>query len=111
MHGHDRAAYCSLNLSELYQICCSGCGGMSLEDQKASLAAARAKAQKALAKDDNDAGLLEVTCPCSRQPALGCDRDGKRYWHLSAATAFAGQLAKSNWNCSKGYGSMAQQPC
>lgn len=64
---------------------------MTLDEQKANLAAARAKAQKALAKDDGDAGPLEVTCPCARQAALGYDRDGKRYWHMAAAAAFNGQ--------------------
>ena len=66
--------------------------GISLEEQRGALAAARAKAQKALAKDDEDAGAFEARCPRARQMALGCDRDGTRYWHLPAAAAFKGEL-------------------
>ena len=64
---------------------------MSLEEQRASLAAARAKAHKALAKDEEDVGPAEGSCPCARQSALGCDRDGRLYWSLQSAAAFSGQ--------------------
>ena len=79
---------------------CSGNGeGMSLEEQRANLAAARAKAQKALAKDDEVAGPLEANCPCARQTALGADRDGQRYWHLASACAFAGECLSAQQHC------------
>ena len=81
-----------ISICDLTPLTCSGSvEGMSLEEQRGTLAAARANAQKALAKGDEDAGPLEASCPRARQTALGCDRDGRHYWHLNAASAFKGE--------------------
>ena len=63
---------------------------MTLEEQKKKLAAARAKAQGTLAREDSGEVTLGPTHGGVRGACLGYDRDGLRYWKLLCADAFQG---------------------
>lgn len=74
---------------------CSGQGeGMTLEEQKSKLAAARAKAQGALGT--GHCGDLSLGSSMAgrgvRGLPLGLDRKGACYWKLQAAEAFGGMV-------------------
>ena len=79
--------------ANLCVISYSGQGeGMTLEEQKAKLAAARAKAQGALGQGlSEELSLGPSMCGRGvRQVPLGVDREGLCYWKLQAADTFGG---------------------
>lgn len=80
------------NLTTLSMVACSGQGeGMTLEEQKTKLAAARAKAQGALGSGQSEAHLGSSWGSRGvRGVPLGCDREGACHWNLKAAHAFGG---------------------
>lgn len=74
---------------------CSGQGeGLTLEEQKSKLAAARVKAQGVLGKGHcGELSLQSSVCGRGvRGVPLGIDREGACYWKLQGAEAFGGVM-------------------
>ncbi|KAL3137478.1 hypothetical protein ABBQ38_004767 [Trebouxia sp. C0009 RCD-2024] len=84
-----------LQEQEIALLIASGQGeGMTLEEQKTKLAAARAKAQGALGNAPSGEASLGSSGGSRgvRGVPLGSDREGACYWRLKAADAFGGGL-------------------
>lgn len=99
-------------LTALAVLACSGQGeGMTLEEQKTKLAAARAKAQGALGSAPSGETRLGSSWGSRgvRGVPLGSDREGACYWRLKAADAFGGGALM----CSRAYVVMSgfTNPC